>query len=758
MADVFGNIGNEQVELNNAATEATLKLLLQSSLSANKQSIESINKIALRAGVDENTVKQTNQRIGAFGQAAMSTGAAWAGLSVATTDLQKAFRGTLDMAKELTSGATEASNVLNIMSRMGGPLGAVFSGMSMLASFQEGLLKSYQGLTQSGVNFGGSLTDLRLAASQSYMTLGKFSEMMSQNSDTLARMGGTANDGAKSFVTLSKAINSSKVGDDLRALGFTTDQVNQGMLSYIATTGGRSKAELANVESIKKETAAYLEQLDRLASITGKNREEAEKVHKQAMFEADVQVTMSRMTKEDRVAFSAAMKEAGALHGQAGRDIVLAQAQGRAVTGEAGRMLLAVAPGAAQAVQGLQSTAKQFGASSREFADVSNKSVLEAQRAFKGIDPAIVSTNKQLGVLGDSFKTAAATEMAGVDSQEAFDKREEDLAEKRAAQKISEASDAAQAQKKLNELGQAILERVMPAFATLLGYLNPVIQAVADFLIPLIAMPGVMEGVLTSVAAVTAGFIALKMVQAAQAARELARTGGRKLGTPGAPMIVQDVSGASGGRKLGTPGAPMIVQDVSGASGGSTKNTKGTKDTKGPSKMGGLVKGLAGGVGGVLGGLALGAASNYAKEKGMEKTGAGLDIGSSALTGAGTGAMLGSIVPGVGTAIGGALGGLAGGAYGLYQNFGTLFGGKGNDLAKPGAAAEVNAAAMGLPPVTDGSRSMLPFEDPIEKLVIHMERLNIQTSDMVRYLKETAEQTRRTVDATKQLSGNLFPT
>ena len=737
MADVFGNIGNEQVELNNAATEATLKLLLQSSLSANKQSIESINKIALRAGVDENTVKQTNQRIGAFGQAAMSTGAAWAGLSVATTDLQKAFRGTLDMAKELTSGATEASNVLNIMSRMGGPLGAVFSGMSMLASFQEGLLKSYQGLTQSGVNFGGSLTDLRLAASQSYMTLGKFSEMMSQNSDTLARMGGTANDGAKSFVTLSKAINSSKVGDDLRALGFTTDQVNQGMLSYIATTGGRSKAELANVESIKKETAAYLEQLDRLASITGKNREEAEKVHKQAMFEADVQVTMSRMTKEDRVAFSAAMKEAGALHGQAGRDIVLAQAQGRAVTGEAGRMLLAVAPGAAQAVQGLQSTAKQFGASSREFADVSNKSVLEAQRAFKGIDPAIVSTNKQLGVLGDSFKTAAATEMAGVDSQEAFDKREEDLAEKRAAQKISEASDAAQAQKKLNELGQAILERVMPAFATLLGYLNPVIQAVADFLIPLIAMPGVMEGVLTSVAAVTAGFIALKMVQAAQAARELARTGGRK---------------------LGTPGAPMIVQDVSGASGGSTKNTKGTKDTKGPSKMGGLVKGLAGGVGGVLGGLALGAASNYAKEKGMEKTGAGLDIGSSALTGAGTGAMLGSIVPGVGTAIGGALGGLAGGAYGLYQNFGTLFGGKGNDLAKPGAAAEVNAAAMGLPPVTDGSRSMLPFEDPIEKLVIHMERLNIQTSDMVRYLKETAEQTRRTVDATKQLSGNLFPT
>ena len=36
MADVTGRIGNEEVELNNAATEATLRLLLQATLSANK--------------------------------------------------------------------------------------------------------------------------------------------------------------------------------------------------------------------------------------------------------------------------------------------------------------------------------------------------------------------------------------------------------------------------------------------------------------------------------------------------------------------------------------------------------------------------------------------------------------------------------------------------------------------------------------------------------------------------------------------------
>jgi hypothetical protein len=379
----------------------------------------------------------------------------------------------------------------------------------------------------------------------------------------------------------------------------------------------------------------------------------------------------------------------------------------------------------------------------------SSKGLSDVKKAGDALGVAANETKKDLGVAGQALimqggtlagtissvtATANRNVQQGIETQADAEAQRKKIEGEQAAREKSQAAAAANTQAKLNELGQTIMGQLMPAVANLLSVFNPMIQASADFLTKLIKVPGVMESLVVAVGLVVAGFTVLKVAQAVAAARELARTGGRK---------------------LGTPGAPMIVQDVSGAAGGSTTDTKGTKGT---SKMGGLVKGLAGGVGGVLGGLALGAASNYAKEKGMEKTSAGLDIGSSALTGAGTGAMLGSIVPGVGTAIGGALGGLAGGAYGLYQNFGTLFGGKGNQLAKPSAAEEVTAAAMGLPSVTDGSQSLLTVESPIEKLVNHMERLNIQTSDMVRYLKETAENTRRNVEATKQLSGNLFPT
>ena len=50
MADVTGTIGNEYVELNNAATEATLRALLMAVTSANKQNVSEIRRLAEKTG------------------------------------------------------------------------------------------------------------------------------------------------------------------------------------------------------------------------------------------------------------------------------------------------------------------------------------------------------------------------------------------------------------------------------------------------------------------------------------------------------------------------------------------------------------------------------------------------------------------------------------------------------------------------------------------------------------------------------------
>jgi hypothetical protein len=109
------------------------------------------------------------------------------------------------------------------------------------------------------------------------------------------------------------------------------------------------------------------------------------------------------------------------------------------------------------------------------------------------------------------------------------------------------------------------------------------------------------------------------------------------------------------------------------------------------SKAGSLLKGAAPGLlkGGAaaLGGAALSYGGDKLKEAGYEKTGAAVDIAGQAASWGGTGAMIGSVVPGVGTAIGAGVGAVAGGAYGLYKNWGSLFGGDKQEPAVDGARA-----------------------------------------------------------------------
>jgi hypothetical protein len=118
----------------------------------------------------------------------------------------------------------------------------------------------------------------------------------------------------------------------------------------------------------------------------------------------------------------------------------------------------------------------------------------------------------------------------------------------------------------------------------------------------------------------------------------------------------------------------------------------------GASKIGGMIKGgasmgknllgkipggaLKGGIAG-LAGLGLSYGGDKLKEAGYEKTGAAADIAGKAASWGGTGAMIGSVIPGLGTAVGAGVGAAAGGAYGLYKNWGSLFG----DKKKGGEAA-----------------------------------------------------------------------
>jgi len=711
---VTGRIGDNDVELNNAATEATLKSLLAIA----KIDSQNLVKLALAAGVKETELKKFQDEIKKSQTAVTNNASALNNnadalktldaeikktdqelkeLQNTTTKVKAVFVGLDTAGQKLIAGTAQTSDLLStfgksisVFNEIPGIVGklAISTGifvdiLSRAASFQEANLKAYQMMTNAGANFSGSLTDLRQAAAGTYLTLDQFGNLIKSNSELFSRMGGSVNDGAVAFAKFSHNMLSGDVGMQIASMGYTMEGANQSMATFIGLMGVKDTKELATSKVLQESTLGYLDQLDRLAEITGKGREEQEKQLKQAMFEADVQMTMSRMSKEDQMAFTAAMNEAGTLYGQAGRDIVLAQAQGRAVTGEAGKMMMATAGQAGQTVSNLQAIAKQYGADSAQFRAASAKSQREAGDALARIPLAAFSTNDSLKKMNDVTITAAKNRMAGMVTDEDFAKRDKKRQDELDKRHESQAAEMAKLNQGVNELGQSLLGLITP----IVKDITPIFMRLGEMASGMAKWMGELSdhtkrliGAFSlAVVGIGAYVLATKALELVEKQKSLAKLREEMIGrgsSPANPMWVQESSGGLGGKGGGLGGdlgsiAGEAEKDLA-AAGKTSKFSKALstagKAARSFAKMGGVLSavtsayGLYSDLSDISEKQKAGAITKeeVTKEKGgaVGEAGGGFAGG---VAGAAAGAAIGSLlVPVVGTVIGGLIGGALG--------------------------------------------------------------------------------------------------
>jgi hypothetical protein len=704
MADVTGSIGNEYVELNNAATEATLKQLVQAvQKQAGSGAAGAVGSTAGAAGVNTAAI-----------EAAKAAAKAQKELGEKADNLKKTFsalaEGMMDLGGKLLQGTDKSSDLFSAFERLPGVAGLVASGFAKVARFQEENLVAYQKITDAGVNFGGSLTDMRTAAASTYMTLDQFAGLMKRNSETFAKLGGTAEQGARAFTGMSNSLMKSEAGDNLRALGYTSEQVNEGLAGYLANTGARTKQEMQNTAAITKGASEYLTQLDGLAAITGKSREEQEKALKQANANAAYEQFKMGMSEEQRAAYDKGMAEMSAKFGKAGEDLFKSQAMGLPPMTEAAQKLQALSPEVAKASQGMADVGKRGGSAAEtlKLSAQATEGAANAAKRLSGVAGALsFSTDSTSQAMMGLTKESNRARAQGTETAAAGEKQQREIAEEQKKRQESEAKAAVENQKAMQELGQSILSILMPAIKLLTAVINPLAKFVSAVMTQFEKLNGIVQTIIVT-------GLALLAYQKLKSARQAAG----------------QIPTGSGGGGSGGLGGSGVGKGLGGRLAGSLK----------------------GGLGGIAGGLALGAAADYAASNGMEKTGAGLDIASTAASFAGTGAMLGSIVPGAGTALGAGLGAAAGGAYGLYQNWGKLFGESGQKKAADGLMVNTPTSIL----AGEAGPEIVAPTRHFENLQNELQTLNKQTAEMLRYLKETAESTRNSNDSIKNLGGDLF--
>ena len=485
-----------------------------------------------------------------------------------------------------------------------GPIGEMFA---RLGGVVGSSLDMYRTLSDVGASFSQNLVVMRETAARAGLPLEDFANMIGKNSEELAKLFGTTSQGAIEFSNLSRQLRTTYI-QDLAPLGLTVEQLNEQLLTSFTLNRRSGNFQLMTDNQRIASGAALIKQMDRLAKLTGAQRDAiAEQLEAQlsnARFLAAIGDMPEKIQKEMQlfgagIATIAPDLETGLLDLIANSGVPVTQAA---------QDLVKTIPGATDIIKQLEAgtidnvTAMKLlqieaQKSQEMFRDVAKTGQVEF------IDGMYVGVNQLATAVLD---TAAATG----EGADAADKLTQELSEfQNAAKNLSSAFQGTET---------SFLKFIGDFLGTGTGSLNETMNNLAD------DIKGFSEGTQAAV----------------YAAKEIVTTAGSMLRET-APIT----AGTYAALKLWGPLGPGY-----GGVGG------GGKFMKNAGKVGGGAVGLSG--------VAMG---GQIADQSDSIAGKALGVGSSAAGGALTGAMIGSVVPVLGTALGAAIGAGIGGLYGLFR-------------------------------------------------------------------------------------------
>lgn len=342
MAEVSGMIGDQSVELNNAATESTLKQLLAAMTAMAKASgkgqkfeqdlekeLKRLAKEAAKnadahkaAAADAKKLAKEEQekleRLKKEKKAAEELAKKTEAEKKAKENLQAAANNAAakiaDVGKELVGLMTGASKLIGTLgglddsiSKANAALGSIplvggflSTMLGPAADAAEKVYGQFTKLASVGATFGGSFNDMINAATGAGLTMEQFNGIVSKNAQGLAMFGGTTEEGARRLAGLGKEIKKSGMGDSLLRMGYTTEQVNDGMAAYISTMTRTGALQGMSTKQIAAASGNYLKELDMLAKVTGTSREEKQKELDELAKDAQLNAALSGMSREEQ--------------------------------------------------------------------------------------------------------------------------------------------------------------------------------------------------------------------------------------------------------------------------------------------------------------------------------------------------------------------------------------------------------------------------------------------------------------------------
>lgn len=204
--------------------------------------------------------------------------------------------GTVEFGKALLGGSDRLGDLAANIPLIGKPLG-------MLGGILDQQIDSFRQASAQGASFGNNMFELSRVAHSAAMTTEQFTALLQENSNTMALFGSSASEGARRFATVSKGLRTGQIGENLMAMGFTVDTINEGFVDYSEEMARQGRLSGMSNAQLVAGAQNYLTEIDKLAKVTGLNRKELEASRQQNLQDARVRQMANRLEGDARENF-----------------------------------------------------------------------------------------------------------------------------------------------------------------------------------------------------------------------------------------------------------------------------------------------------------------------------------------------------------------------------------------------------------------------------------------------------------------------
>ena len=222
-----------------------------------------------KAGI-RNYTFQLNQSLKSLGQASLNLVGA----------LHKGEQGASVYNDSIKAGADAVESFTAKFGILGKILGAfITAGAKYVIAVNEQsdkLFASYQQLSRIGAAGASGMSGVFKSMQDfgyNVEQLGDFGNLIKANSESLALMSGTVNQGTQVFAGMAKGIQRSGLQTEFLRMGMTVDQINSGLGGYLRIQTLTGTAQRKTQSELTQGAAEYIKNLDILTKLTGKNAE-----------------------------------------------------------------------------------------------------------------------------------------------------------------------------------------------------------------------------------------------------------------------------------------------------------------------------------------------------------------------------------------------------------------------------------------------------------------------------------------------------